>query len=247
MKVLVLGAGGNTGLRLVRTALAQHHEVTALARDEAKLRAALAVSDGARLTVRSGDVTDTKMLTAAMEGQDAVINAAGTLTKSEGYVALIAGVIRAADQVLGKDGRFWFFGGAGVLDVPGTSRMTVDLPLIPKIFRAHRENFETVRKTALDWSMLCPGPMVDARDGRPHEGLRISADVWPVSRPAATRFLPAMATAIAFARKLGEMTITYEDAAHVIVSHLARGGPFARHRVGVALPPGMRGKKATPF
>lgn len=247
MKILVLGAGGNSGLRIVRAALAQGHDVTALARDEAKLRAALAVPDGSRLSVRAGDVTDTKVLVTAMEGQTAVVNAAGNLAKPEGYVALISGIIRTADQVLGKDGRFWLFGGAGVLDVPGTSRMTVDLPLIPKVFRAHRENLETVRKTALDWSMLCPGPMVDAADGRPHDGLRISADVWPVDRPAATRFLPAMATAIAFARKLGEMTITYEDAADVIVGHLARGGPYVRRRVGIALPPGMRGKKTNPF
>jgi hypothetical protein len=40
------------------------------------------------------------------------------------------------------------------------------------------------------------------------------------------------------------MTVPYADAAALMLAHLDRGGSFARHRVGLALPPAMRGKKS---
>jgi uncharacterized protein len=181
-----------------------------------------------------------------MAGQHVVINAAGVLGSGADFLKIVATVIRTADKTLGPGGRFWVFGGAGVLDVPGTNIMTVDLPMVPAIFKAHKTNFELVSKTKLDWSMMCPGPMTEAPDGKPHQGLRVSADIWPVPRPAITKFLPRIATALAFARKMPELTITYEDAAHVILNNLASNGPYARKRVGVALPPGLKGRKALP-
>ena len=246
MKLLILGAGGNSGLRLVRMGLAAGHDVTAFVRNERKFTEQLAIANPKGLTVRTGDVTDETALTAAMAGQDAVINAAGTATEPKGYVPLVAGIIRAADKALGPGGRFWLFGGAAALDIPGTAKMTVDLPLIPKMFKAHKTNFERVSQTKLDWSMLCPGPMTEAPDGKPHQGLRVSADIWPFPRPAITKLLPAIATAIAFARKMPEMTITYEDAADVMLTNLAPNGPYSRRRVGIALPCGMKGHKKLP-
>lgn len=246
MKLLILGAGGNSGLRLVRMGLTAGHEVTAFVRNERKFNEQLAVANPKGLSVRTGDVTDEAAVAAAMAGNNAVVNAAGNATEPKGYVPLVAGIIRAAEKALGPGGRFWLFGGAAALDIPGTAKMTVDLPLVPKIFQAHKSNFARVSATKLDWSMLCPGPMTEAPDGKPHQGLRVSADVWPVPRPALTKMLPSIATAIAFARKMPEMTITYEDAAHVILSNLTPNGPYARRRVGVALPPGMKGHKKLP-
>jgi hypothetical protein len=159
---------------------------------------------------------------------------------------MIATIIAAAEQALGPGGRFWLFGGAAALDVPGTKLMTVDLPMVPPVFRAHKTNFERVSGTKLDWSMLCPGPRTEARAGAPHKGLRVSADVWPVPRPGITKFLPLIATSIAFRNAMPEMTITYEDAAHVILSNLAPNGPFSKRRVGVALPVGLKGRKKLP-
>jgi hypothetical protein len=40
-----------------------------------------------------------------------------------------------------------------------------------------------------------------------------------------------------------ELTITYEDAAEVILDNLSKGGRFSHRRVGVALPPGLRKHK----
>jgi len=71
-------------------------------------------------------------------------------------------------------------------------------------------------------------------------GLRLSVDEWPVARPAYTYVLPKLALAFAFKQKLPELTISYEDAAEVILDNLSKDGQFSRRRVGVTLPPGLR-------
>jgi uncharacterized protein len=92
--------------------------------------------------------------------------------------------------------------------------------------------------------MLCPGPMIAAPNGEPTKGLRLSIDQWPVQRPDCTYFLPKVALAFAFKQTMPELTISYEDAADVILSNLDRNGRFSRRRVGVALPVGLRNFKA---
>jgi putative NADH-flavin reductase len=73
MKLLVVGATGGTGSRLVEQALQQGHVVTAFARDPAKLR----LRHG-NLRVVTGDVLDRAAVDAAVDGQDAVLSALGT-------------------------------------------------------------------------------------------------------------------------------------------------------------------------
>ena len=46
-----------------------------------------------------------------------------------------------------------------------------------------------------------------------------------------------------FKQKVPELTISYEDAAEVILDNLSQNGRFFRRRVGVALPPGLRNYK----
>lgn len=236
MKLCVLGATGNSGRPLVRAALDRGHAVAAVVRDAGKM-AGLA---HARLTVRAVSFADHAALTDALKGHDAVVNAAGHVNDSAGYVLLIAGIVRAADAALGEGGRFWLFGGAAMLDVPGVGVTTLDLPRIPKMYEAHRANLNAVRATRLDWSMLCPGPMVPAPDGNATKGLHVSADVWPLPPPAYTRILPRIALSLAFLRLIPRMTIYYEDAADVILGHLGKNGAYSRKRVGVALPNGER-------
>lgn len=240
MKLCILGATGNSGRRLVRGALERGHHVTALVRDASKLREP--PSD--RLAVSDVSLTDEAALADALRGADAVINAAGYIGDGARYVPLIHGIIRAATDALGAGGRFWLFGGAGLLDVPGTSITTLDLPGVPKIFEAHRTNYAAVKATPLDFSMLCPGPMIDAPDGRATEGLIVSTEIWPVERPALTHFLPRPALSLAFRNAMPRMTIYYEDAARVILDHLDKNGPLSRKRVGVALPNGEKRVKA---
>jgi putative NADH-flavin reductase len=73
MKLLVFGATGGTGSRLVDQALQQGHEVTAFARDPARIHL-----KHDHLRVVTGDVLDRDSVNAAVEGQDGVLSALGT-------------------------------------------------------------------------------------------------------------------------------------------------------------------------
>jgi hypothetical protein len=121
-----------------------------------------------------------------------------------------------------------------VLTVPGTTLLGVDLPGFPAIYQAHRKNYDAVRATRLDWSMLCPGPMIAAPYGRAHDGLRLSADTLPFPSRRWASLLPRIVHTVTFAACLKEITITYEDAAKVILDYVAPSGAFSRKRVGVA-------------
>jgi putative NADH-flavin reductase len=73
MKLLVLGATGGTGSRLVEQALQQGHVVTAFARDPAKIHL-----KHDNLRVVTGDVLDRASVDAAVDGQEGVLSALGT-------------------------------------------------------------------------------------------------------------------------------------------------------------------------
>jgi len=85
--------------------------------------------------------------------------------------------------------------------------------------------------------------MIASENAKPTKDLRLSADEWPITRPAYTYVLPRLALAFAFKQKVPELTISYEDAAEVILDNLSKNGRFSRRRVGVALPPGLRNYK----
>ena len=246
MKILLLGATGNSGQRLLQLGLERGHDLTVFVRDKAKLVQQIgdAVS---KLTLVVGDVYDASALATAMQGQEVVINAAGNVNDGDSFVHLIDVVATQVERVMGKSARLWVFAGAALLDIPGTALMGTDLPKIPTQFQRHKENYRRLQASSLDWSMLCPGPMIPADNGRARTDLRLSADVWPFASPGITRFLPRIGLLALFGKNIGAMTISYEDAAAVIMNNLGPNGQFSRKRVGIALPPGVRGKKKLDF
>ena len=243
MRLFLLGATGNSGRRILRFALERGHEVTAFVRDKPKLLSLIGARVPGPLQIVPGDIGNAAQTTAAMSGHDVVINAAGYVSQGQAFTGLVQSVIDAAAAALDEGGRFWQFGGAAVLDIPGTGIKGVDLPMVPKVYEAHRTNLIALAQSKLDWSMLCPGPMIEAADGKPTAGLRVSADEWPVPRPAYTRFMPQAALALAFKQAVPQLTVSYEDAAAIILDNLVKNGPFSRRRVGLALPAGMRNVK----
>jgi putative NADH-flavin reductase len=72
VKILVFGASGGTGRRIVEQALGQGHFVTAFARDPARIRIA-----HDNLRVVRGDISGYASVEAAVAGQDAVLSALG--------------------------------------------------------------------------------------------------------------------------------------------------------------------------
>lgn len=244
MRILIIGASGNSGLALTRMALARGLDVTAFVRSAEKLQALLGQDIPTKgLTIRTGTLKDVAALGEAMAGQDAVINAAGNARTDPDFVPMVQSVIAIAEQAMGPGGRLWLFGGAAALDVPNHTVRAADLRLLPKVYKQHVRNLAKLEDSALDWSMLCPGPMLSSPTGQPEADLRISADIWPVEGPAPARAFRTIRILKAFKQRLPEMIVTYEDAASVILDHLPAAGPYSRKRVGIALPVGRTAAK----
>lgn len=74
--------------------------------------------------------------------------------------------------------------------------------------------------------------------------LRISIDTLPVNVPSIIEKLPNPLVLPFFAKRVPEMIVSYEDAAALMLANLDAGGSMSRHRVGLTLPEGMRGKKS---
>ncbi len=243
-KVIVIGATGHVGRRLVARGLAQGHAVTAFVRSGQKLVQQWHDRLPERLRVVEGDALDESAVGQAIEGHDALVNAAGHATDPKTLERICAVIVRQAERVMAPPPRIWLFGGAAALDIPHTPYLGVDLPGVPAIYQAHKRNWEMLRRSATDWSLMCPGPMVPAPDGCPRDDLRISTETLPYPLGKWARFAPRIALSLSMKAHLPEITVAYEDVAEIVMSHLAIGGGFARKRVGVALPVGQRLEKA---
>ena len=132
MKVLLIGATGNLGIRLVAALLEHGHSVVAFVRSSKKLESLLPSSIYRQIAVVEGDATDPGSITGAIldANCDAVVNTAGLAPlapwgKSELPVIFRAVVdaVREAGVVRAKPLRTWFLGGLGILYYPGTNSM----------------------------------------------------------------------------------------------------------------------------
>ena len=158
MKIIVFGATGTVGRRIVDRALLQGHDVTAFAR-----RAASVALDHPRLTVVEGDVLEAEDVTTAIAGRDAVIVALGAgrngTVRSVGTQHVVdamkqLGVRRLIVQsTLGAgDSRpalnFWW------------RRIMFGLLLRPA-YADHQRQEEIVAASGLDWTLVRPSAFTD--------------------------------------------------------------------------------------
>lgn len=158
MKLLILGATGRTGRSLLEQALAAGHEVTALARDPARLTV-----QHARLRVLPGDVQDREAVAAAIAGQDAVVSALGpTRERPSGKEMLTTGAGNILAGMQRHDvRRLVYLTGAGVPDPrdepPGLpARVMVSLLklMAGDVLRDSEQAVRQIRESDRDWTIL---------------------------------------------------------------------------------------------
>lgn len=241
-KIIVLGATGSLGKHVIDQAVAAGHQVSALVRTPSKLPSDLRD----KLSVVQADLATVPVseLAAALCSHDVMINTAGLVTDGQAFVGLVDRLVGSLESIPpGERPVCWFMAGAGLLDIDDSGRRGVDLPKIHSTYWPHRINFDRIHSTQLDWRVLCPGPMVE-RPALGIDRLRVSKDRLPVHVPSVVRMLPGPLVLPFFAYRVPEMIVPYADAAALMLANLDSGCAMSRHRVGLALPIGIRGKKS---
>lgn len=187
-RILILGATGSLGGHVTHQAVLANHDVSTVVRTPAKLLADIRE----KVAVHQADLAKTPapVLATILQNHDVVINAAGSVTEGHVFVDLIDHIVTVLESIPDKDRPVcWFLAGAALLDLDDRGRRGIDLPPVASTYWPHRANFDRIRRTALDWRILCPGPMVDQQP-LGLERMRISLDRLPVQIPSLTQFLP---------------------------------------------------------
>lgn len=164
MNIALIGPSGFVGAAVLQELLQRGHQVTALARNPAKLAA------HARLRVVQADVQDEKQVAGAVEGHDAVVSAynpgwnAPDLYNEflRGSRAILAGVKRSGVKrvlVVGGAGSLYVAPGVQLVDTP---EFTGHVPpnIVPGAKAARDLLTELQQETQLDWSFVSPAAML---------------------------------------------------------------------------------------
>ena len=160
MKVLIIGATGATGQILMREALAQGHEVTALARNPS----AVAPEDPG-LRVLQGNALEVSSVEAAVAGQDAVLSALGT--RSSRPTTLFSESTQNVISAMNKHGvrHLVCITGIGVGDSKGHVGFLYDRIIRPfvvkNIYDDKERQEEAIKQSDLDWVIVRPARLTD--------------------------------------------------------------------------------------
>ncbi|MGP3913501.1 NAD(P)-dependent oxidoreductase [Nonomuraea sp. 10N515B] len=157
-RIVVFGAGGRAGRRVVAEAAGRGHEVTAVVRDPGRHEGL--AREGVRVV--AGDVTDASSVAAVAAGQDAAVQAAARMdVPAEEFYAAAA---RALVEGLARAGvrRLVAVGVGSLLEVAPGVRLA-DTPGFPGDARAfslgHAAELPVYEESGLDWVVLAPPPV----------------------------------------------------------------------------------------
>jgi hypothetical protein len=155
MNVVLFGATGMIGSRVLKELVSRGHTVTAVVRDPSR------VPNEPGVKAVQGDVLNSATVEEIVKGADAVISAYSPGSTPAVVVdatrSLIAGLKQAGVQ------RFIEVGGAGSLFVAPNVRL-VDAPNFPDEYKeiaiAHGEALEVLRHSDLDWTYFSPAALI---------------------------------------------------------------------------------------
>jgi uncharacterized protein YbjT (DUF2867 family) len=162
MQLVVFGATGGTGREVVKQALGHGHSVRAFVRDPDKLKVI-----HHRLEVVTGDVQDRKSVAAAVAGQEAVLCALGVYERKPNTVLSDAVRTIVAAMKKQKVKRLLYVSSLGVGETKGQLGPVYNLVILPLLLKevfADKETAEAVvRESNLDWTIVQPGRLTNAR------------------------------------------------------------------------------------
>jgi len=163
MRLLVVGATGRVGSRVLARALEDGHDVTALARDPAALTA-----EHPRVRVAAGDVLDRASLERALAGCEAVISCLGTRDRRQRTLRA-DGTRNLVDAMRAtRVRRLILFSAFGVGDSRALLRRTTFMfgrVILPLFLRAQFEDMDAMERIArasgLDWVAVRPSALTE--------------------------------------------------------------------------------------
>lgn len=179
MKIAIFGSTGRVGQEVVKKALADGHEVFALARSPEKLQ------KHERLHVTIGDVRNAADVQQTIQHVDAIFSALGT-DKTTTLTEAIPHMLEAMQQ--GHITRIVTIGTAGILqsridhnklryEAGDTNRR------LTFAAEEHHKVYDLLKQSSVDWTIVCPTFLQDGeeegdyrilKDYLPEEGKRIT-------------------------------------------------------------------------
>ena len=208
MNVVVFGASGMIGSRVLKELVSRGHMVTAAARNPEK------IVQGANITAVQADVDEPESVAAA-DGADAAVCA---IAPPHEKPDAIVGIVTSLMDGLGRAGvkRLIVVGGAGSLEV-ATGIQAVDTPEFPAqwlgIARAHRELLPLLKASRFEWSYFSPAAMIEPgeRTGKFRlGGKELVTDAKGESRISAEDYAVALADELERPRRVNQQfTIAY--------------------------------------
>ena len=205
--IIIFGASGRVGQKLIEYALADNFKVTAFVRDTAKVKI-----NHTNLEVIKGNVFQLDEVENAVKGKDIVLSALSGRSSKPDYSVLSTGMKNIISGMEKFDiKRIICVAGAGILEDKefGLRR---NRPNYPEIFRlVSAENwkvFEYLQKTTRNWTMVCAPEMPEEK----------RTGIYRVEN----NFLPE-----------GGRRISVEDVADFILKNLETENTFQK-RIGIA-------------
>lgn len=164
MKIAVIGATRGIGLAMVKAALADGHEVTALVRDPARMP----VSDP-HLHIIPGDAEDPSAVARTVDGQDVVCDCLGTKKVTQA-VTMFSRSAENLSKALKPEQLLIAVTGIGSGDSKGAGGFLYDCIFMPLILRrmyADKDRQEDIiRSKVARWIIVRPGFLTNG----PHTG-----------------------------------------------------------------------------
>lgn len=164
MKIAVIGATRGIGLAMVKAALADGHEVTALVRDPARMPVS-----NPHLHIIPGDAEDAEAVARVVEGQDVVCDCLGTKNVTQA-VTMFSRSAENLSKALKPEQLLIAVTGIGSGDSKGAGGFLYDCIFMPLVLRrmyADKDRQEDIiRSKIARWIIVRPGFLTNG----PHTG-----------------------------------------------------------------------------